>query len=499
MHYLLIRRALILVSLLALILNTCVGPRYHTRVDEFVSFTSVYDTIRLEASPKFWIEQPELDSLLSAAFNRNPDMLVAWARVEQAKAAAVIATAPLFPSVSASGQSFRTKLSDFTFGGGPITGGQPGGTPIGGGAGTTPFTDGIDNNIFTQYQTSLAASYEVDLFTRLIRRRQAAVKEAMAAQADARAMSITLAAQVTDTWLMLVAQRQTIDLLESQLENSKRFGELTELRFAYGQASALSVIQQEQQIERLRGQLGLARARAATLKHQLDVLLGYPPTAATAVDTRTLPDAPEVPITGVPADLFKHRPDVCAAWLRLKASDAEAAAAILDFFPSINLSASLFTDAEEINNLFDELLWSLSGTITQPIFQGRRLIAGVRRARAAAEADYYTYINTTLTALREVRDALVLIRGQETWVNSLKQQVEDAEIRLDLSRERYMQGVESYLQVLTALNSLQSTQQTLVEAIRQLLSYHVQLYRAVGGSYPELAGDYPTEKEPEDE
>jgi outer membrane protein TolC len=196
-----------------------------------------------------------------------------------------------------------------------------------------------------------------------------------------------------------------------------------------------------------------------------------------------LPSSPSLQITGVPADLFEHRPDVRAARLRLEAADARAAAAVLDFLPSLRLSGNLFSTASEIANLFEQWLWNLSASLSQPVFQGGRLLGSMQQADAAARVEYYNYINTSLTALREVRDALVLIRTQETFLESLAEQEDAAQKALRLSRERYAQGALPYLQVLTSLQSLQRIQQNLIEARRQLLAYHVQLYRAVGGGF----------------
>lgn len=438
--------------------------------------------------PPFWIEDRELESLIAVAFERNPTVLSAWTRVKQARAALLAATAPLLPTVDASATALRLKTSGFTTfaGGGGF--GAPGAAP------TTPFAGGtegfdLESQTIDQFDASLAASYELNLWTSLPRR-AAAAQEATAACADARAMTISLAAEVATTWLQLVAQRQTIALLESQLETSSRFLEITEFRFGQGLTSAVDLSQQRQQTEAVRGRLLQALGVVKTLRYQLIVLLGYPPSADLGLSTVELPQPPRLPIDGVPADLLQLRPDVEAAWRRLKAADKRAAAAVLDLFPSVRLSGSIFTSEEEIDQLFDELLWSLSGSITQPLFRGGRIVAGIYETRAVAQERYYSYVNTALTALREVRDVLARIRSQEEFIGSLGAQIESAERALRLSRERYSRGALPYLQVLVALRALQDTQIALVEAKLQLLTLFVRLYRAVGGTFPGIA-DWP--------
>ncbi len=475
-------KRLVITILVVFFLQACVGPRYHAKVGEFVDFSQAYDTLSLHQAPSFWLQHAELDSLVILAFDRNPDILTAWARVRQARASAGLATSALFPSISATGSASRAKTTITSQGIGTNQQQQQPANPqlpTSGGAGSASEQTVHAN----QFQGSIAASYEVDLWGKLFRKRHAAVLEAQAAEADARAMSITLAARVIDTWLMLVAQRQTVDLLENQLETSRRFEELTRLRFSQGLSSAVDLAQQKQQVETVTGRLVLARARVKTLQHQIAVMLGHVPTYQAGFSTRVLPEPPELDISGVPRDLFSHRPDVRSAWHRLRAADARAAAAVLEFLPSLRLSANLFSNAREIAELFEDWLWTISANLSQPVFQGGRLFSAKKQANATAEAQYYSYINTALTALREVRDGLVGIRSQEAYLRSLQDQVVAAENVLNLSRERYAQGALPYLQVLTALQSLHQAQQNLIESHRQLLSNHVQLYRALGGSF----------------
>ncbi len=480
----------VLVAAGVLYLMGCVGPRYHTRIDEYISFDDAYDTLSIDRPPPLWIDHPELDSLIDLAFERNLNILTAWTRVKQARAAGKIAGAGLFPVLSAGASASRSRISGISVGAGGGSdiggGGAPGQQvpPGGTGEGTTgqaSLTD--ETRKVNQFQTSFTASYEVDLWGRLIRRRLAAKWDAEAARADALAMSISLAARLTDTWLTMVAQRQTLDLLHEQLELSLKFEELTRLRFSQGLSSAIDLTQQKQQVETIRGRLAQTRGRVETLQHQMRIMLGQLPGSDTEITTRSLPEFPALQIQGVPVDLFEHRPDVSAAWLRLQAADARAAAAVLDFLPSLRLSGNIFSTAGEIADLFEQWLWSLSANFSQPLFQGGRLLGSMQQSDAAAQVEYYNYISTALTALQEVRDALVLIRTWETFLESLEEQEDAARKALRLSRERYAQGALPYFQVLTALQSLQRIQQNLIEARRQLLAYHVQLYRAVGGGF----------------
>jgi outer membrane protein TolC len=190
---------------------------------------------------------------------------------------------------------------------------------------------------------------------------------------------------------------------------------------------------------------------------------------------------PPLPYPGVPAELVARRPDIQAAFLRLRADDKRTAAAVADLFPKIRLSASMFFQERELANLFDKLLWSLAGLVSQPLFDGGRRFAEIDRAEAAAQEQLVVYGQTVLLALREVQDALVSEARQAEFVRSLEAQLESARQALELSRDRYRQGAVDFLRVLTALQTMQQIEQNLVEARRKQFSNRIQLCRALGG------------------
>jgi NodT family efflux transporter outer membrane factor (OMF) lipoprotein len=471
-------KALVLVGLIAVApLAGCEATEHATKSDEVVEIPDAYDGLVVEGPElERWctdFDSPELEQLVEVSFTQNLEVRAAFARIRQARAIADQQQASLWPWLSAEG-SVTQQRTDI--------GSQFGADLPTGGAAQEPEFFSIEDS-FTTYRGSLAASYEIDVWGRIRSQWEAARLEAAAARAQAESLAITLTSQIAENWLELVYQRERIALIEEQIETSERFYELTLLRLSQGTATALDVTQQKQNLESLRGQLSLARSAAATAQNQVAVLVGEPPQEELGLDRQELPDLAPIPATGVPADLLERRPDVRAAMLQVRAADQRVEAAVAERLPSVQLSANLSVQATEIAQLFDQLLFSLGASLSQPIFQGGRLSAQIEQREAVAEEALYNYAQTLLTALREVQDALIREQYQQEFVESLQTQLESAERALELARDRYRLGALEYLRVLDSIQALQQTQQNLLDARRQQLSTRVGLCRALGGTW----------------
>ncbi len=393
----------------------------------------------------------------------------AVARLRQAEAVARGARSPLLP---------RLDLS--------INGSR--GTAVGGGVLAAQLPEealppGLSGGaISEQYQGSLAASYEVDVWGRVRNEYRAATLQAEAASESLAALEVSLGAQLADTWASLLAQRELVALLGEQLETSRKFLEVTRLRFGLGQSGAADVGRQRQQVQRLDGQLGVARGRVRVLEHQLAALLGAPPdTFALPADDR-LPAVPALPDPGVPAALPEARPDVRAARLTLAARDRRLAAAIGERLPTLSLSGSLLSIEAMLEDLFSDTLWQAGAEVTANVFDFGQRRANIDLRDAEAEEALVAYASALLDAWTEVATSLALAEARDGLVASLERQLAEAERVLVLTRTAYREGQVAFLDVLLALQSRQNLEQSLVDARRDQYSSRVQLCRALGVS-----------------
>ena len=406
------------------------------------------------AGDKWWLlfNDKALDALVEQALSGNQQLMSTWSRLDQAKAMMDAANASWWPTLSAGLSGGRAKQS-------------------------AAFPE---SNVISG---SLQASYEIDIWGKLNNQRQAAAMDLAATRDLFESAAMTLAAQVTDTWFAWVAQQAQLKLLKSQLETNTTYLELVEIRFSEGLATALDIFNLRQQVEQSRSQLEDAKRLSYILENRLAVLVGKAPGQIQLAGDAQLTDLPPLPATGVPSHLLKNRPDVRAAQRRVAAADARIGVALANRFPALKLTGSVGYSATTFSGLFDELIFSVIGSVTQPIFMGGALAAQQTQAEAALQEQLHTFTHSVLQAIAEVENALSSQKHEAKRLSHLQEQRNHAASALSEAKERYVAGLSEFLPVLTALGTLQRVEQSVVLSQKQVRAYRVQLCRALGGSW----------------
>jgi NodT family efflux transporter outer membrane factor (OMF) lipoprotein len=424
---------------------------------------SLYSQDLPDNENRWWesFESDELNALVEEALTNSPSIQQSWARLAQAEALAVKAGAARYPSLDydARAATSRQKSSE------------------GINAGTRSF------NSFT---LGLGAAYEVDLWGRIRSQTEAAAFDRDASREDLNTAAITLASQISLRWAGILAQRLQTDVIRKQLEANKTSLELIELRFRKSLSSALDVYQQRQAVANTESRIPLAELREALLLHELAVLLGRADFDSLGLEETPLPELGPPPAIGIPADVLGSRPDVRKAGLRLQSADWAVSAARADRLPAIRLTASANYGSGnvDIEDVFDNWLASLAASVTGPVFDGGRRKAEVERTRAVVDERLAAYRQTVLNAIREVEDALVSEQKQREFIVALERNLELSRKSYQEAVNRYRNGLIEYLPVLVELVSLQNLERDRVEAQYTLLQFRIDLYRALGGTWP---------------
>lgn len=407
-----------------------------------------------------------LKSLTYRALKNNHDLSIARANLREAQASARAAGASRLPNLNLEGSASRSRLASV------------------GGVSAAPGRR-MDSTI-SRYRLGVAMQYELDFWGRVASEAEAVALQADASWDDLQAARVTLSAEVAQRWFELVAIRQVIDLLQTEVAAREQMLELVQLRFAQGQAQGLDVVEQRQQTETIQGELALTQAQAKVVTNELQILLGESPLETSVhQQERGLPPLTPLPLEGIPANLLQLRPDLSAAGKRMAAADQQAAAAVAERLPMVQLTAEAFGESRTVTELFEQIFWNLLGSVNVVVFDGGRLKAQAEMADAQAEAAMEQFAQAYLTALAEVGNGLVLEQGRRSQLNSLRLQAEDADRALALSRTYYLQGVVDYLRVLNAQQQRLHVQQSLIEAQRELLASRLQTCRALGYSAAE--------------
>jgi NodT family efflux transporter outer membrane factor (OMF) lipoprotein len=433
---------------------------------------------------RWWrqLGDPTLSALIEEALLRNQSVRAGWARVNQARYLANQVRAARMPQIVASGD-FSAARQIFAFG------------------------------EVTQLQAlgSIPVSYEVDLFARRAREHQGAKLDAEAARLDQESLAMTISAEVAEAWFDSINARIELAVVGEQLETDLRFLELVELRYREGLNSAVDVHQQRQRVASQRALLALSEAQIDLTDQRLSVLLGEAPGRPFPVEGKVLPDVGPTPDIEAPASLLESRPDIKALQKRVEAEDRRVAAAVgarlpvitIDFTPSYTWLRSKITSTGAITGgtpgeetpatTAKGLTWAAGANLSVPLFDGLAGVSAIRGQREVLAQLMEQYAEAILSGLVEVESSLVLERQERLRIQYLEDEFRLANVTLEATRDRYRAGLSDFLPVLTALATRQSSELQLVAARRQLVSYRVQLYRALGGAWPEEFG------EPEDE
>ena len=412
---------------------------------------------------KWWhaFGEQELNALVEQALTGNLTLAQARARLEQARAEAVVQGAARVPDLRVEGGASAARQR----------------VPLGDGAETTQTRE--------SYAIGLASAYELDLWGRVRSVAEAAAFQRDASDEDLEAAAISVAAEAVLRWVALVGQRQKLDLLAKQLAANRHVLELTELRFRQSQATAVDVFQQREAVARTQSLVPLEEAREQTLLHEIALLTGRAPRANIAAARRSLPDPGPLPDTGLPVELLARRPDVRAAELRLSSADWRLSAARADRLPTMRLTGVAQYSDQQLSSLFDDWIGSLAASITGPLFDAGRRGAEVDRARAVVDERLAAYRLVVLEAFREVEDALVQERKQTEYAAALSAQLEASRLTYQEALARYRNGLTDFLPVLTAESGMQAAERNLVQAEVDRLRFRVALLRALGGAWPE--------------
>ena len=425
------------------------------------------------AEPKaehFWtlFGDEQLTLLVEEALANNRDLKVAVARIEEARANLQIARMTLYPTLDAAAGANRSALS------GAIDLPLPPGTPL----------------VSNTFNVGLAASYEVDLWGKLAAGREAASASLLATRYAAETVRIALAAQVATTYFTLrgldaelVVTRDTLVTRDENVRIQRtrsNAGLINELDLRFAEADRSTVAATIPPLERAVAQTEAALARlvgrGAKGVFTPEVARGRP------LDETVV--APEVP-SGLPSDLLARRPDVRQAEAILLASRAQTAEVHAQYFPSLVLTGSVGQESMDLSDLFSApaRVWSIAGSLLQPIVGLKRIGAEVDAATARSEQAALFYQQSVVDALRDVHDALVEHSAARASFEAQDDRRRKQADVLRLAELRYRNGYSSYLEVLDAQRNLFDADRARVVALRDQQTAVIDLYRALGGGW----------------
>jgi len=407
-----------------------------------------------------FFRNPELQEVIAQALANNRDLKTAALRIEEARALYGIQRADQLPTVNATGGVTSSRQ---------LFRGQPFETTV--------------------YQVGLGmTAFELDFFGRVKNLSDAALAQFFATEEARRSAQIALVGEVAKTWLAERALAEQVLIAERTLKARQDAFDLVKQRFDAGVSNALELRQSETLVQSARVSALALRRQHAQSVNALTLLTGSGTKLPAQTATLSAQQITSDIRAGLPSDLLANRPDIRAAEQRLRASEANIAAARAAFFPRISLTAAVGLASPQLSGLFSggTGIWSFAPAVSLPIFDSGRNQAGLDLAQVRSNIAVAEYEKAIQVAFREVADALDAraTLGDEI---AAQERARDAQAaRVELAQTRYRNGVANYLEVLDAERELYAAEQQLLQTRLLRLTNAVDLYRSLGGGLDEV-------------
>ena len=425
---------------------------------------------------RWWemFNDPQLNNLEEQVVVSNQSIVAALENFLAARAVAKQARAGLFPTVTADPSATRGQAS------------ANGGGAAGGAA-------GAGGKLYSEYALPLDASWEPDLWGSIRNTLRASTYSAQATAAQLENLRLTLQAELAVDFYQLRAQDELINLYSNTIANYKDSVALTKTLFETGIDSDLDVAQADNLLETTLAQATALGIQRAQYEHAIAMLVGQPASAFSIGPASWTHQPPDIPL-GLPAQLLERRPDIAAAERAVAEGNASIGVARAAYYPTLSLSGTVGYQSSTLSKLVESssFYWAAGVAASEVIFDAGKRKAVTEQAWANYRANAATYRQTVLTAFQQVEDSVAALRILAEQTQQQDVAVRASQKNLDLSIERYKQGLNSYLNVITAQVSLLSNQQTAVSVHMQQMTASVQLVMALGGGWN--ASDLPSSR-----
>ncbi|HEX3571509.1 MAG TPA: efflux transporter outer membrane subunit [Acidobacteriaceae bacterium] len=334
------------------------------------------------------------------------------------------------------------------------------------------------------YSLPFDVSWEPDLWGRIrntIREQQYA---AQVSEADLENERLTEQASLAIFFFQLRGQDALLALLNQTIADFQKTLDYTRAQYETGVGTQISVVEAQNSLQNAQASatnVGVARAQ---YEHAIAVLIGANPSTF-SVPVRPLNATPPAIPLGMPSQLLERRPDIAAAERTMAQANAAIGVADAAFFPTLTLGATAGLSSSSFKHLFEwsSRVWSVGPSVSETIYDGGLRRATVHQFTAIYNADVANYRQTVLTSFQQIEDYLAAVRILSQQIQQQQQAVASAQQFVDLELARYQTGIDPYIDLITAQNTLLSDQQTITGLHTQAMTASVQLIVALGGGW----------------
>jgi NodT family efflux transporter outer membrane factor (OMF) lipoprotein len=433
---------------LSLLAGCSLVPQYQTPA---VPAAASWDSVSAQqgsaaAGGAWWREfsDSELDALIQRGLQSNNNLAAAMARIDQARGNAEVAASGLFPQLSLDGTYQRQ-----------------------------------DNYSTTAKRSvALGASYEIDFWGAHRAAADSADQLTQASLLDAQTVRMTLTASIADSYFQVLSLQDRIRLAQTIADDARQVLQLVQVQASLGSASDLEVAQQRNALRTFEAAVPTLRQQRDQALYQLAVLVGAAPQGFSLQRQQLGEMAVPFPSVGVPLDLLAQRPDIQAAEARLKSANFDVGVARAAFLPNVSINL-----LGGVDTLGSGAIWSVLGSIAQPLFTGGQLEGQLDTSKARSRELLADYREQWIEALQDVQTQISARQQLQQSYGLNQAAVQAAREASHLAQVRYRLGSIDFQTLLIAERTQYQAEDALLQVQLQHLQSSVGLFRALGGDF----------------
>jgi len=404
-------------------------------------------------------DDPVLNGLVETALARNNDLAAAAIRVRRAQYQAGLSEDQLFPQLGGDANVSRIRN---LYG---------------------------DRSITRANSAELTVSYQVDLWGKLSRQRDATQWEALATEQDRQSAALSLVGTTATLYWQKAFINQRIASSEESIAYARRTQDLVRAQYAAGGASALELAEAEQTVASQQAAHALLVQQRVEYTNALTILFDGPPDRSMADPARLPSNALPEARAGVPAELLGRRPDLRATEMRLRESLATVDATRASFYPPLTLTGALGSSSPTLSEVLQNPIATLGAGLTLPFLQWNQMQLNIKISKADYEERVVSFRQSLYQAMADVENALSNRTQLALRAEQLDLSLRSAREAERLYEVRYRAGAVPLRDWLDAQEKRRVAEIASDENMLNRLVNQVTVYQALGGDDVVAVGD----------
>ena len=416
---------------------------------------------------------PNLVNLIEISLKNNQELLITLQEIEIAKSGVLAKKGKLSPTVSAGIGAGLKKAGRYT--------------SEGAGDATTEIEPGREMpDPLGNFEGGLMANWEIDIWKKLRTEKESAVAHYLSTVEGKNFVLSNLIEEVADSYYELLALDNQLDIIQQYIKLQQKALEISKIQKEAAATTELAVKKFEAELAKSKAAEYTIRQQITEKENGINALLGRYPQPIVRTKESFMSTIPQTVYTGIPSQLLSNRPDIKRAELELKFSKLDVEAARKEFYPSLEISATLGLEAFKPSYLVkmpESIAYNLVGEMAGPLINKSAIKANFQTADARQVQALYEYDKTILNAYLDVANMMSKIKNIDQYYQLKSQETKALDQSIDIANQLFRNSRADYLEVLLNQRDALDAKMELIEAKQKQLSTVVDIYKSLGGGW----------------